>query len=552
MTVTPVVGIPFPTYPLSNITPFTYQDGYTFLELIESFRQWVNDVIVPQLNADLALMVQNDAAALVSQTAAYNTALASLNGVVTANTADITAQMATLTTNYSTELAALVAAGNTNQANLQALFNTFALTATDAQIGAYVSSGTSATNAAVESLISAQAVNDSKIYGRVFYPETYGGVGDGITDDTVALGLTLAALTPGSTLVIPAGKTYLHSNVLTIAANGVRALGGGTLKATVPTAMTLVITGSNVTIENIHLLSAPTARTGADNGSAALYLSACDRATVRNVFIDGASTVGIIVVGATNFVLDGNDVRNTYADGIHITAGSSGGVCTHNTVTNSGDDGFSIVSYTADPATCTNIVCTDFRLISQTSGRGMSVVGGNNIRYSDFVIETSSAAAIYVASESVSFNTRDTTNAVIARGTILNANTNATIDHGAIFVFADTGKTIDTVIIDDITIRDTRATASFNVTATASTGTTNKLDIGNVRMFGTIGLYAGALATGTTNSQYTNIQLPPSTTAARLAATHAEMGVWYFDETLMLPLYWFTGNIWQDGAGVAR
>ena len=46
---------PFPTVitPLSNISPFTYRDGFTYLEILEKMRQWLNDTLVPDVNAGI-------------------------------------------------------------------------------------------------------------------------------------------------------------------------------------------------------------------------------------------------------------------------------------------------------------------------------------------------------------------------------------------------------------------------------------------------------------------------------------------------------------------
>lgn len=44
---------PVPLPPVTNITPFTYRDGTTFLELIEGFRKWTNDVLVPEFNSHI-------------------------------------------------------------------------------------------------------------------------------------------------------------------------------------------------------------------------------------------------------------------------------------------------------------------------------------------------------------------------------------------------------------------------------------------------------------------------------------------------------------------
>lgn len=57
-------GIPFPRYPISNITPFTYRDGLTFLEMIEDFRKYINSTILTGVNGNMLIMLQNYEAAL--------------------------------------------------------------------------------------------------------------------------------------------------------------------------------------------------------------------------------------------------------------------------------------------------------------------------------------------------------------------------------------------------------------------------------------------------------------------------------------------------------
>lgn len=45
MTVTPVVALPVPIAPLTNVTPFTYRDGFTFLERLEDLAEYINSLV---------------------------------------------------------------------------------------------------------------------------------------------------------------------------------------------------------------------------------------------------------------------------------------------------------------------------------------------------------------------------------------------------------------------------------------------------------------------------------------------------------------------------
>lgn len=84
MTVTPpalpVFGpITFPRFPMNNITPFTYRDGWTFLELIEKMRTYVREVLVPGVDANFAALVASFQDALDQIEVENNATIAEFN-----------------------------------------------------------------------------------------------------------------------------------------------------------------------------------------------------------------------------------------------------------------------------------------------------------------------------------------------------------------------------------------------------------------------------------------------------------------------------------------
>ena len=85
-------------------------------------------------------------------------------------------------------------------------------------------------------------------------PDTYGAVGDGVTDDTNAL---LAAFNAGYNIALTPGKTYLHRRTLQMNTNGTTLYGNGaTLKrAAQATSTTTTTITANVTT-SITLASA--------------------------------------------------------------------------------------------------------------------------------------------------------------------------------------------------------------------------------------------------------------------------------------------------------
>lgn len=70
----PLVTLGFFSTPLSNVTPFTYRDGETFLEQLARLRAWINEVS-STLAGNIILVQSEDEAAIASLTAQLNAEL---------------------------------------------------------------------------------------------------------------------------------------------------------------------------------------------------------------------------------------------------------------------------------------------------------------------------------------------------------------------------------------------------------------------------------------------------------------------------------------------
>lgn len=91
-------------------------------------------------------------------------------------------------------------------------------------------------------------------------------------------------------------------------------------------------------------------------------------------------------------------VRDTLADGIHITNRSSDLRFVQPLSERTGDDGFAVVSYRDQGLLCRNIHVTDGRCV-EPIGRGFAVVGGQNVIYERIQVLRSSAAGAYLYGE---------------------------------------------------------------------------------------------------------------------------------------------------------
>jgi parallel beta-helix repeat protein len=253
-------------------------------------------------------------------------------------------------------------------------------------------------------------------------------------DDYSRIRQTIDELHPGDWLVFEAGP-YEISRHLSIGVNGVTLYGpGAIIHATSASDGALVIEGDNVALYGFTItqdskerMSTPSAGgisvVGGRNGGSHVV-----GAIIQNNTVNNSAAAGIFLYKASGFTIANNRVYRSWADGIHVTGGSSNGRVIHNTVLQTGDDMIAVVSYAGTDSAATpaavryknwpqqqdeldqNIYIGSNVVSDQYSGRGISVVGGSDITIeSNTISKTARAAAIYLTRENSygSFGDRD-------------------------------------------------------------------------------------------------------------------------------------------------
>lgn len=307
-------------------------------------------------------------------------------------------------------------------------------------------------------------------------PEDFGAVGDGRSDDTEALQAAVAALAPGETLTLPAGKVYRHSQVLTVATPDITLAGTGTLLATDEEQSAVYLAADGITVDGPTFAMADTTGRWVAFEQMKLRLGRFVGITVRNVVIDGSAAAGIYVGGASDFTIAGVTVRNTRADGIHMTGGSHGGTVSDSQITAPGDDGVAVVSYRNDSRPVSDITVTATHVADQVWGRGFSVVGGERITYRGVSATTTAGAAVYIAAEA-EFDTYGVADVLVEDAELVNANQQADTDatqrpspaegqviHGAVTVYnSQSDASIVGVTMRNLRIAETNPDAANQV-----------------------------------------------------------------------------------------
>jgi parallel beta-helix repeat protein len=172
------------------------------------------------------------------------------------------------------------------------------------------------------------------------------------------------------------------------------------------------------------------------------------------VTVAGAENAGIVVFGGVRGRVVDNTVSGTRADGIHLTDGSRGIVVSGNTVHDVGDDMIAVVSYLVDGVLCADIVIANNNVYRQTSGRGITAVGGQNVTIRRNAISGTYGAGVLVVSDG-SYETYGTL-AVTVLANVIDTTDLGHIGHAGIELFGQPGQSVQGTVVSGNVVKNTR------------------------------------------------------------------------------------------------
>jgi len=239
MAFTNATPFPYSITPLSNITPFTYTDGLTFLEKLEMMREWLNASLVPEFNAGIENAIAEYQAGIlnaensVTETKAGWQALfdefmvnvaAELQALNDAAVAVLVADEESalndaLETLVNSEITTAFAVGSPHINALDLRYST----KTEVTAAKIVADGIYATKAEAETKeyatlnYATKTENNAKVSKgtNVINVKDYGVIGNGVIDDTDAINAAIVA-GAGRTVLFPKG-TYMVNAIKNVA-----------------------------------------------------------------------------------------------------------------------------------------------------------------------------------------------------------------------------------------------------------------------------------------------------------------------------------------------
>lgn len=285
----------------------------------------------------------------------------------------------------------------------------------------------------------------------------YGGVCDGKTDNSAALMRGLAdAKAKGVALEIPVGQCNF-SQVIRATSTSIKGSGDGSvLYATDFNQAALFLYGTGFSVQKVKLTGAQSPSRGTSWEMMKIVIFGASDFAIDRVTIDTSPAGGIMVdQRSTRGRVTNNTVKNTLADSIHMTGGSSYMTVEGNRIENSGDDGIAVVSYRYNGARVNNIIARNNVILNNEWGRGMSVVGGDTVLYENNYIAGNQSACLYIAQEN-SYQTYSALNVTAKSNTLKNCG--SMMRHAAAMVFSDGAEANNniTLLRNDIIQRDGR------------------------------------------------------------------------------------------------
>ncbi len=292
----------------------------------------------------------------------------------------------------------------------------------------------------------------------------YGAIGDGQVDDTEALQRAVDAVPEGGGIVwLPPGRTYRTTNVIRVTGDHTKLWAPNGQAEIRPSATIgerrhalIIEEATGVGVYGLSFRSDGDRRRTALEDST-VVVDQSNETEVIGLEISGSPSAAIFIFGASSKTwVVGNDLYNNWADGVHFTDGSRRAWVWDNVIINDertkGDDGVACVTY-GTSARCGSMEWWDNSYLGGGWGRGLSVVGGDNIDIHDNLVMDTAAAGILVASEP-SYDIHGSDDIRIERNVVCRAG--HTVPHSGILISGLDGAISDVLVagnevIDSVT-----------------------------------------------------------------------------------------------------
>lgn len=192
--------------------------------------------------------------------------------------------------------------------------------------------------------------------------------------------------------------------------------------------------------------------------------------TVAGVHAIGSRGAGMLIRRSHGGLIHGNTVEHTLADGIHMTSGSSDITVRRNLTLETGDDGIAVVSYKKDGEVSRNVRIYNNQVL-RSHARGVTVVGGEDVRILRNDVIQSESGGIYVAAE-IEWNTFGVRRVQVLQNLVSGSPTRNS--HASILVYSSE------MVVDDVRFVENTVRGATNVSFGSWDHETNGGQIGNL------------------------------------------------------------------------
>jgi hypothetical protein len=288
-------------------------------------------------------------------------------------------------------------------------------------------------------------------------------------DDTATLQAMFNNVQPGATLTLDR-RVYPHGGVVTITVPNVHIEGNGaTLAATNDLTSSVQIRANGVSVSNLNLTAPMGGPRYSSNDQHKLYVHG-DGVRLDGITITGSAAAGVFLDGASNFVLNRVTVRDSRADGIHMTRGSNNGQVNNPLTERTGDDGVAVVSYGpkfvgVNEPPCRNITIESPVVNGTTFGQGVTVRGGENITYHNVQVSGTQGAGVFIDTEGDPFFLQSVNGVTVEGGTVTATGMAALVASGE-----NPDAVTGNVAMSDLTIVNTSESAPGNIAVMTAHG----------------------------------------------------------------------------------